>query len=58
MFAESACWPDDVKEYHLSITDPWHYINVPVRLDDPDPYPHITHSDNDATTLIVMVYLT
>jgi len=52
-FVESACWPDDVKQFKLDILDPWHYINVPIHLDDTSPYPQISYSDNDCSALIV-----
>jgi len=31
-FVESACWPDDLKEFSLNAMDEWHYINVPVNI--------------------------
>ena len=53
-FVESATWADDVKEYKLSLLDVWHYINVPVRLDVPDPLPHINKNDYDCIALVVI----
>ena len=32
-FMESACWPDDLKEYSLHEMDNWHFINFPVNMD-------------------------
>ena len=51
-FAESATWADDVKQTKLKIMDPWHYINLEVRLNNSDK-PNITHSDNDCIALMV-----
>jgi len=51
-FTESAVWADDVKTFKLNMMDPWHYIDVPLRLDDNDTHPHIPHSDNDCIALM------
>lgn len=53
---ESAVWPDDIKGYKVGIMDPWHYLDVPVRLDDPsDPHTHILHKPNDSASLLVFI---
>jgi len=51
-FVESAAWPDDVKQYKLNLMDTWHYLDVPVRLDDPDPHPHFDHTTSDSAALL------
>jgi len=45
-FTESATWSDDVKKFNLGILDPWHYINIPVRLNG-DPTPRIPRTKFD-----------
>ena len=41
----------------MSIMDPWHYLDVPVDLDNPeDPHKHIKHGPNDSAALLVITF--
>jgi len=46
-FVESATWPDDIKSFSLNLMDNWHFLNIPIRLNDTDK-PHIEHNPNNA----------
>jgi hypothetical protein len=51
-FVESACWPDDLKQYELHSMDDWHFIDVPVYLNK-TMYQEITYGENDALGIMV-----
>jgi len=51
-FVESASWADDVKQYQMNMMDTWHYLDVPVRLNDSDPHPHFDHGTSDSLALM------
>jgi len=50
-FVESATWPDDIKSFGLNLMDNWHFLNIPIRLNDTDK-PQIEHSPNNALALM------
>ncbi len=52
-FVESACWPDDVKKFGLSQMDEWHFINLPVRLEELIKSTDIKYKKNDALGTLV-----
>lgn len=52
-FVESACWPDDLKEFALHAMDTWHFIDVPVHIEDGKKYINITTTPSDAYGIIV-----
>jgi len=33
-FVESACWPDDLKQYKMGEMDSWHFTDIPVTYDE------------------------
>lgn len=52
-FVESACWPDDLKEYYLHAMDNWHFINVPVNMTSVIDFINVTSTPSDAVGILV-----
>jgi len=52
-FVESACWPDDLKEYSLHAMDNWHFIDVPVNISSIYDWINITSTPDDAIGILV-----
>jgi len=52
-FIESACWPDDLKQFSLRAMDNWHFIDVPVNKTDRKITYNITSNPDDAYGIIV-----
>jgi hypothetical protein len=52
-FVESACWPDDLKEYSLRAMDNWHFIDVPVNMTSVIEFINITSTPDDAIGILV-----
>jgi hypothetical protein len=53
-FVESACWPDDLKEYSLHAMDNWHFINVPVNMTAVIDFINVTSTSSDAVGILVI----
>jgi len=53
-FVESACWPDDLKEYSLHAMDNWHFINVPVNMTSVIDFINVTSTPDDAVGVLVI----
>jgi hypothetical protein len=54
-FVEAACWPDDIKKFGLENLDDWHFIDIPIYVNNTK-FQNITHTINDAIGLLV-IYL-
>ena len=53
-FIESACWPDDLKEFSLHAMDNWHYTTIPINMENINTNKNISlNNSNDAFGIIV-----